>query len=54
MFFNCKNAKKIKNKFDLLMLQVFFHRELHSTKGVKFLLKRNGICSSVFVYEKNC
>ena len=55
MFFNYKNAKKIKNKFDFINASgVFFHlEELHSfTKGVKFLLKRNGVFVVQFLYMK--
>jgi 2-polyprenyl-3-methyl-5-hydroxy-6-metoxy-1,4-benzoquinol methylase len=55
MFFNLKNAKKIKTKFDFINASgVFFHlEELHSfTRGVKYLIKENGIFIVQFLYMK--
>ena len=55
MFFNYKNSKKIKKKFDFINASgVFFHlEELHSfTKGVKNLLKENGVFIVQFLYMK--
>ena len=55
MFFNYKNSKKIKTKFDYINASgVFFHlEELHSfTRGVKFLLKKKGIFIVQFLYMK--
>lgn len=55
MFFNYNNAKKIKTKFDFINASgIFFHlEELHSfTKGVKFLLKKNGVFVVQFLYMK--
>ena len=56
MFFNLKNAKKIKQKFDLINASgVFFHlEELHSfTKAVNYLLKDDGIFCVQFLYMKS-
>ena len=56
MFFNLKNAKKIKQKFDLINASgVFFHlEELHSfTKAVNYLLKNDGIFCVQFLYMKS-
>jgi len=55
MFFNFKNSKKIKKKFDFINASgVFFHlEELHSfTKGVKFLMKKDGVFIVQFLYMK--
>ena len=56
IFFNLKNAKKIKQKFDLINASgVFFHlEELHSfTKAVNYLLKNDGIFCVQFLYMKS-
>ena len=55
MFFNLKNAKKIKTKFDFINASgVFFHlEELHSfTRGVKHLIKKDGVFIVQFLYMK--
>lgn len=54
-FFNENIAKKIDNKFDIINASgVFFHlEELHSvTKGIKKLLKKDGIFVVQFIYLK--
>jgi len=56
MFFNFKNSKKIKIKFDLINASgIFFHlEELESfTKGVYSLLKKKGIFCVQFLYMKS-
>ena len=54
-FFNENIAKKIDNQFDIINASgVFFHlEELHSvTKGIKKLLKKDGIFVVQFIYLK--
>ncbi len=55
-FFNLKLAKNIKRNFDFINASgVFFHlEELHSfTRGVKLLLKKDGIFIVQFLYMKS-
>lgn len=55
-FFNYKSAKKINIEFDFIHASgVFFHlEELHSvTKGIKHLLKTDGVYIIQFLYLKN-
>ena len=55
-FFNLNTAKQIKTKFDFINASgIFFHlEELHSfTKGVKFLLKEDGVFIVQFLYMKS-
>lgn len=54
-FFNFKNAKKIKKKFDLIHASgVMFHlEEINSAmKGIKLLLNKDGILVIEFIYLK--
>lgn len=55
-FFNLKLAKRIKKNFDFINASgIFFHlEELHSfTKGVKLLLKKDGVFIVQFLYMKS-
>lgn len=55
-FFNFQLAKKIKKNFDFINASgIFFHlEELHSfTKGVKLLLKKDGVFIVQFLYMKS-
>ena len=55
-FFNFQLAKKLKKNFDFINASgIFFHlEELHSfTKGVKLLLKKDGVFIVQFLYMKS-